>query len=82
MPGVWPRRGFRDLPFYQEAAATGVVMSVDASDSLPGNWETIWNSQSLPAASGSLIQQIQAVDPRPLSESSRRFYRLRVDRIQ
>jgi len=68
--------------FTREAAATGVLMSVDASDSLPGNWETIWNSQSLPAASGSLIQQLQAVDPRPLSESNRRFYRLRVDRIQ
>jgi hypothetical protein len=64
--------------FTREAAATGVLMSVDACDSPAGPWESIWSSQGLPSVSGSLVQQLQAVDPVPLSKSSRRFYRLRV----
>ena len=68
--------------FTRESAASDVLMFVDAGDSLSGPWQTIWSSQGQPTNSGSLIQQLQAVDPQPLSESVRRFYRLRVQPAQ
>ncbi len=49
--------------FTRESAASDVLMFVDAGNSLSGPWQTIWSSQGQPTSSGSLIQQLQAVDP-------------------
>jgi hypothetical protein len=68
--------------FTRESAASDVLMFVDAGNSLTGPWQTIWSSQGQSPNSGSLIQQLQAVDPQPLSESTKRFYRLRVQPAQ
>lgn len=68
--------------FTRESAASDVLMFVDAGNSLTGPWQTIWSSQGQPANSGSLIQQLQAVDPQPMSQSTSRFYRLRVQPAQ
>ena len=67
------------LAFNRQKSATDITYSVKATGDLGSSWTQIWSSSSVPYGGGSNpSQQVTVQDTVPVSESPKRFMRLKV----
>jgi hypothetical protein len=71
--------GYLTLTFNRQKSATDIAYQVEAVGNLNSSWVEIWNSSNVPYGGGSNpSQQVTVQDTVPVSESPKRFMRLKV----